>query len=254
LNTSHAGLKRILVGEGITVEVRNAQEVSLFHALELGSQMNRSVEINRERNSEFWSFQNSLICKPLLPMHISGSVSVAAYRARNPNSYIETAYLLRETIELLPEKCYVRNTHKKRWCPIESLNSRISVMEKLSRSLLGTEKIDRSGGFGFLKVNIKASTVVRFKMELERDIRGSNDTLRGGTLAEWRTRPSVERVWFEVVARVGGEKLKPLVIKEVRPFIEVDSSAWSNLMANISFTKFPSFLVPPEALTLDVKW
>ncbi|CAL5383659.1 unnamed protein product [Camellia sinensis] len=249
LNTSHTGLKRILVGEGITVEVRNAQEVSLFQALELGLQANKSVTINRER-SKYWPFQHS-ICKPLLPVHISGSVTVAAYKSQNPNSYIETAFPSKDTIELLPEKCYIRNIYKKRRCPIDSLSLRIAVVEKILRRYLGN-KIQKNRHFGFLKANIKASTVVRFKMELERDIR-SNDTL-WGTLAEWRTRPTVERVWFEVVARIEGERLKPLVIKKLRPFIEVDSSAWSNLMSNISFTKFPSVLVPPKALTLDVKW
>lgn len=249
LNRSHAGLKRILVGEGITVEVRNAQEVSLFQALELGLQVNRSG-VRVGESSYIWSFQDS-ICRPLLPMQISGSVTVVAHRTRNPNSYIETAFLLKDTIELLPEKCYARNIYKKRNCPIDSLNFRITLMEKLLKRFLGN-KTDQNTGSGFLKANIKATPVVRFKMELERDIR-SNDTSQG-TLPEWRTRPSTERVWFEVVARIEGERLKPLAIKKVRPFIEVDSSAWSNLMSNISFTKFPSALVPPEALTLDVKW
>ncbi|PSR99731.1 Nuclear receptor corepressor 2 like [Actinidia chinensis var. chinensis] len=249
LNASHIGLKRILVGEGITVELRNAQGVSLDHALELASQVNRSVAID-QHGSEFWPFQNSL-CETLLPIHISGSATVAAYRARNPDSYIETAFLLRDAIELLPEKCYLRNVYRKRRCPIDSINSRTAAIEKLLRSFLG-DKIRQNGGLGFLKANIKASTVVRFKMELERDIR-RNDTLQD-MLAEWRTRPSVERAWFEVVARIEGKRLKPLVVKKVRPFIEVDSSAWSNLMSNISFTKFPSVLVPPDALTLDVKW
>ncbi|KAG5543350.1 hypothetical protein RHGRI_016171 [Rhododendron griersonianum] len=191
------------------------------------------------------------ICRPLLPIHISGSVAVAAYRTRNPSSYIVTAFPLKDTIELLPEKCYAQNIYKKRRCPIDSLDLKITLMEKLLRSFLGN-KIDQNTTSGFLKASIKASTVVRFKMELERDIR-SNDTAQG-TLAEWRTRPSVERVWFEIVARIEGERLKPLAIKKVRPFVDVDSSAWSNLMSNMSFTKFPSVLVPPEALTLDVKW
>lgn len=242
LNSSHAGLKRILVGEGITVEVRNAQVVSLFQALELGLQLNRSDDI--------WPFQDS-ICRPLLPIHISGSVAVAAYRTRNPSSYIVTAFPLKDTIELLPEKCYAQNIYKKRRCPIDSIDLKITRLEKLLRSFLGN-KIDQNTTSGFLKASIKASTVVRFKMELERDIR-SNDTAQG-TLDEWRTRPSVERVWFEIVARIEGERLKPLAIKKVRPFVDVDSSAWSNLMSNMSFTKFPSVLVPPEALTLDVKW
>ncbi|XAR61832.1 hypothetical protein NMG60_11016356 [Bertholletia excelsa] len=249
LNTSHAGLKRILIGEGITADVRNAQEVSLFHSLELGSQLNRSFQMTRER-SEFWPFEHSS-CKPFLPVHISGSATIAAYRGRSPNAYIGTSSLSSDTIELLPEKCYVKNMHKSWGYPINSLSTRIEMMQKLLRNLLGY-KNHQNTARGFLKANIKASVVVRFKMELERDI-GSNDTLLG-TWAEWRTRPTVERVWFEVMARVETERLKPLIIRKVRPFIEVDSSAWNHLMSNISFTKFPSVLVPPEALTLDVKW
>ncbi|KAF7140049.1 hypothetical protein RHSIM_Rhsim06G0041200 [Rhododendron simsii] len=215
----HSASNKMLVGEGITVEVRNAEV--------------------------------DTICRPLLPIHISGSVAVAAYRTRNPSSCIVTAFPLKDTIELLPEKCFAQHICKKRRCPIDSLDLKITLMEKLLRSFLGN-KIDQNTTSGFLKASIKASTVVRFKMEVERDIR-SNDTAQG-TLAEWRTRPSVERVWFEIVARIEGERLKPLAIKKVRPFVDVDSSAWSNLMSNMSFTKFPSVLVPPEALTLDVKW
>lgn len=82
---------------------------------------------------------------------------------------------------------------------------------------------------------------------------GSNETPRN-VPAEWRTRPNAERSWFEVMARVEGEKLKLLMVKKVRPFVAVDSASWGNLMSNISFTKFQSALVPPAGLTLDVKW
>ena len=73
-------------------------------------------------------------------------------------------------------------------------------------------------------------------------------------MEEWRTRPTVEHVWFEVLARIERKRLKPLAVKKIKPFIGVDSSAWSNLMANMSFTKLSSVLVSPEALTLDVNW
>ncbi|XP_059635425.1 protein TUNICAMYCIN INDUCED 1 [Cornus florida] len=245
LNTSHTGLKRILVGEGITIEVRRAQEVSLLHASELGSRMNRSGVINRER-IEFWSIRRSL-CMPLLPIRISGSASVVAYKTRNPDAWIETALLSRNTIKLLPEKCYTRHYYKKRGRPIDSLALRISMVEMSLRRFL-VDKIHQKAVSGFVKAKTKASNVVRFKLELERGM-GSNDTLN-----DWRTRPTFERVWFEVLARIEAERLKPLEIKKVIPFVGADSSAWSNLMSNISFTKFPSLLVPPEALTLDVKW
>lgn len=249
LNTSHAGLKRILVGEGITIEVRGAKKVSLFYTSDLGIQANRSFTMNWE-TSDFWSFGHSL-CLPLLPVNILGSASVVAYRNQSPDAEIEFAFPSNETIELLPEKCHVRHTYKKRRCPIKSLRSRITMIERLLRSFLG-DRIRKKAVLGFVKAKIEAFTVFRFQLELERDIR-ENDTLIT-TLADWKTRPSVQHVRFDVVATIEMKGLKPLMIKKVRPFIGVDSSDWSNLMSNISFTKFPSILVPPESLTLDVKW
>lgn len=188
---------------------------------------------------------------PLLPINILGSASLVAYKTRNPNAPIEYAFPLTETIELLPEKCYIKRRYKQRGFPINSLRPRVTLLEKLMRSLLGN-RIGKNASLGFVKAKIRALTVFRFQMEIERDIK-SNDTLRT-TLADWRTRPTVETVLFEVVARIAKEGLKPLMIKKVRPFIGVDSSAWSSLMSNLSFTQIPSLLVPPEALTLDVKW
>lgn len=250
LNTSHTGLKRILVGEGITVEVNGAREVSLFHTSDLGLSVNGSVVVKKDR-SEFWPLWHSL-CKPLPPIHILGSSSLVAFRTRNRDAYIEITSLSKDMIELLPDKCYSgKHINKKRACPIDSLNLRLALLEKLLKSFLG-DRIRQNGLLGSLKAENKASTVVRFQLELERDIR-SNESFKG-ILAEWRTKPSVERVSFEVVARVEAERLKPLTVKKVRPFIEADLTSWSNLMSNISFTKFPSILVPPEAFMLDVKW
>lgn len=73
-------------------------------------------------------------------------------------------------------------------------------------------------------------------------------------MEEWRTKPSVEHVWFDVLARIENRRLMPIVVKKMKPFVGVDSYAWSNLMANMSFTKLSSVLVAPEALTLDVNW
>lgn len=247
VNTSHNGLKRILVREGITVEVRRAQEVSLIHSSGFGITGNRSVAINEK--FEFWPFWQSM-CIPLLPIQVLGAVSLVAYRTRNPDAYIETTFISKDTIELLPEKCYNSHVHKEWACPIDFLSSRIALLERVLKSFLG-DRI-RQNRSGFLKTKIKASAIIRFPLELERDIR-SNDILHS-KLAEWRTRPNVERMWFEVMARVEAERLETLSVKKVNPFIIVDSDSWSNLMSNVSFTKLRSVLVPPEALTLDVKW
>ncbi|KAK6939547.1 hypothetical protein RJ641_029078 [Dillenia turbinata] len=247
-NTSHTGLKHILVGEGITIEVRKAREVSLFHAFDFASSFNRTYLVNGR--NPYWPLGDSF-CVALPLIYISGSASLVAYRSGNSDAYIETHSLPGGTIQLLPEKCYIGYTNKKRNCPIDSLSSRIALLEKLLKGLLG-DRILQKKSLGFIKAKIKALGVVHFRIELERDV-GSNDTIRH-TLAEWRTQPTVERVWFEVVAKLDEGTLKPLSCQRVRPFIIEDSATWSNLMSNISFTKFPSVLVPPEALTLDVKW
>ncbi|XP_076883260.1 protein TUNICAMYCIN INDUCED 1-like [Bidens hawaiensis] len=243
-NTSHTGLKRILIGEGIIVEVKNAYEVSLSQASIIGQQTN--VIAHQEQCNHLW-FSSCLMCMPLLPIRISGSASVVAYKTQNPGAYIASNVLSEDVIELLPDKCYSRQTYKPQQCPIESLRSWIRVGEKVLKLFL-SDKVNNAK----VKAKIDASTVFRFQLELERIIR-SNDT-RWATMAEWRTRPTFERVSFEVLAILEMKRLKPLTFRKIKPFVGRDSSDWNNLMSNISFTKLSSVLVAPEALTLDVNW
>ncbi|KAK4274730.1 hypothetical protein QN277_017913 [Acacia crassicarpa] len=249
MNISYTGLKHILVGEGITLEVRGAQEVSLFHSSDLDLQTNGSTLFN-QGTSGFWPLMQS-VCMSLIPIRILGSASLVAYRSRNPDVYIENTYISGDTIELLPEKCYHGPVYRKRACPINSFRLRLSMLEKVLRSLLG-RKVLQNQVSGLVKANVKTSSNIRFTIELERVV-GSNITVNG-TLPKWRTRPGVERDWFQIWARVEAGTLKPLMIKKSKPFIESDSVSWGNLMSNMSFTKLRSVLVPPEALTLDVKW
>ncbi|KAK7321717.1 hypothetical protein VNO77_32604 [Canavalia gladiata] len=249
MNVSYAGLKHILVGEGVTIEVRSAQEISLFYSSDLDLQVNGSTMCNKQRR-EIWPFQQST-CVPLIPIRILGSASLVAYRARNRYANIATTLISEDTIELLPEKCYYGHMFRKPACPVDSLSLRLGTLEKILRNLL-SRKILQDQFFGLIRANIKASVVVKFPLELERDI-GNNVTLNR-TFPDWRTRPSVERVWFEILARVEENRLKPLSIKKMKPFIESDSISWANLMSNMSYTKLRPVLLPPEALTLDVKW
>lgn len=249
LNISHSGLKRLIVGEGITVFVEGAREISLSHISDFGLPYNRSTEI-KERRNHYWPFRHSS-CVPLPPIQILGSSSLLAYKTRNPSANIKTTFLSRDMIELLPEKCFSGTSTKRRAWPINALSKRLDLLEKVMKRLTGGKPL-QNGISSYLKVKISTSTLVRFVLELERDIR--DDDAFWGTLAEWRTKPTIEQIQYEVVARVEGERLMPLVIKKVRPFIAADSAAWSALMSNISFTKFPSEVGFPEALTLDVKW
>ncbi|KAG5613183.1 hypothetical protein H5410_024464 [Solanum commersonii] len=249
LNSSYTGLKKILVGEGITVEVKGADEISMFNISDLLKLVNGSI-LTKSGSGQF-RYVSQSSCLPLLPVHVRGPASVLAYITRNPCLRIETASVSKRSIKLLSEKCYTRHIYRKWSLYNDFLSQKITLLEKILRKFLGgkTSEIAR---FNLIKVKVKDLTLFRFQLELERGIQ-NNDTY-WTTLGEWRTRPAVEHSWFEVTARFEAEILKPRLIKKVRPFIEVESSSWSNLMSNMSLTKISSFLVPPEPLTLDVRW
>lgn len=237
------------MGEGITVEVKGAQELSLFHTFDHSFIVNGSFKISKWKTG-FCSFWQSL-CMPLLPIHVIGSASLIAYRTGNYDSPVETKFLSEGTIELLPAKCYSNNEYKNNVRLNHSLSLKINMLGKSLRSFL-SNRMGRNWVSGSLRANAKASIIICFQLEIEKNV-GINETFHD-VLEDWRTTPTVERVLFEVRARIEAEKLRLLMVKKVRPFIAVDSVSWSNLMSNISFTKFPSILVPPESLTLGVKW
>lgn len=250
LNNSFPGVKRILVGQGISVEVKGAEEISLSHSTDLHKTVNGSASTRALRNDfGYWPS----LCVAWLPIRVVGSATVVAYRTRNPEARIETVFSSDQTVKLLPEKCYDSRIYQKwdRVLPINFLSTRIALLERVLQTFLG-RRMNQNASSGSVKVKIIATSIFRFQLELERDIHRNDTYWR--TLADWRTKPTVERVWFEVVGRLEGQDLKPVTIKKIRPFSEVESKAWSSLMSNVSFTKFPSVLVPQEALTLDVKW
>ncbi|KZV52999.1 hypothetical protein F511_32318 [Dorcoceras hygrometricum] len=246
-NTSHSGLRRILVGEGISLEVKGAEEISIFHP-SYHNQLLYGRFSYRKRNGVESIWADS--CSALPTILIMGSASVVAFRDQQPSALIKAVFSSTDAIKLLPNKCYIRPNYEKLRHRSRSLSIRIAFVERILRSFFDL-KSNPYSSLGSLKARIRASVIIRFHLDLERRIR-SNDTY-WKTLADWRTRPTVERALYDVEARMEGEDLKPMVIKRIRPFIDVDASAWNSLLSNLSFTKLPSMLVSPEALTLGVK-
>lgn len=191
------------------------------------------------------------MCDARLPIHILGSATVVAYRTQRPTSRIRASFSSHDAVNLVPEKCYIWPIHKRPNHPYKFLQSRMTFMEKVVKIFL-KERGKSYSPLGSLKTRIQVSHIFHYQLQLERDIR-RNDT-RWGTLADWRTKPTIEHSLFDVLARIEDGILKPLIIKKVRPLIVTDSLAWSSLLSNISFTKFPSILDPSEPLTLDIKW
>ncbi|KAJ0963401.1 hypothetical protein J5N97_028523 [Dioscorea zingiberensis] len=251
-NMTHKALRRVLVGDGITIRLEGAQEVSLVHPCSILLSLNGSLTIHSEAKHPFWPLGYTS-CSPLLSIQVVGSASLHAFRTHNPKVSVKAAFRSHDTVELLPDKCYNHeNLEHVATFSIKSLSSRLVLVEKVLRNFLGSEIFQRRSA-RILKVKVIALMLVKFQFELERDI--TENDKKWQKVEEWRTKPTAERQRFEVVARVEGKRLKPLTIKKLkRPLIAFDSMSWSNLMSNISFTELSSFVVPPEALTLDVKW
>lgn len=246
MNRTHTGFKRILVSEGITVEVRKARAVSAFQASELGSTTNRSRNTVIDKG-DFWPISHS-ICRALVQIQVSCSATFIAYTASNPDGLVESNRISKETIELLADKCYDGGVHRKKRFPVDSLSWGFSKLENFLKYLAKST----DGLVAFIRGKNSAVIWIRFQVEIEGES-GSNVSREEDF--GWRTRPEVERVWFDVLASVEQDGLLKLVgAKKIKsPFI-ADTVLWSNYLSNTSLTKFPSLLVPSEALTLDIKW
>ncbi|KAH0458899.1 hypothetical protein IEQ34_011713 [Dendrobium chrysotoxum] len=253
LNITHQGLRRVLVGKGITIEVYSSDEVSLFYPYDIGFLLNERSSKQKQSRGQFWPLGLSS-CAPLVSVRVVGPASLVAYMVPDEKAYVETSVPAPYTIELLPNKCFSNELYEQvQSVASHTLSSKWAVMERLLNRFLGKTVLhDRSSRL--LKTKITSSKLLKFRVEVERNITENDRTWK--EVAKWRTRPTVERSWFEIVGRFeGGRDLKPVVARMLsRPLMIVESAAWSHLMSNISFTEFPSIVVPPEALTLDIKW
>ncbi|EPS59742.1 hypothetical protein M569_15063, partial [Genlisea aurea] len=231
MNKTHSKLQKISVGQGIAVVVKGADAISGFYP------------------SHHPATLICGICRATPRIHINGSASVSAYTSTRPTSPIIRTQISSSTdaITLLPDKCY--DDDKTTSLLRGSFGSKFALLKRVLSTFLDDTAATLRGPP--IKASARASTVYRFRLELERDVR-KNDAY-WTAFGEWRTRPSVERAWFEVAARVEDGELKPAAVKRVvglGPVIDADRYS-SGLVSNVSFTKFPSLLVAPEALTLE---
>ncbi|XP_031482984.1 uncharacterized protein LOC116252687 [Nymphaea colorata] len=251
MNTTLTGFKRVLVGEGITLSVKNAQQVSIVDPFNFGMPFNRSSFSSNDKSSWLRYFGHYTSCTPLLHIQIEGPSSVFAYRNSNSKGYIQTEVLSQDMVRLDSEKCYTGQRSGGLGHSTRILDSRLVLLDKLLRSFLGV-RLHHEGGFRVLKAKIAASTLVKFQLELEKEVDSGDKILE--SMPTWITRPTRRRFWFDVLARVEGGELRPVIIKKVRPFIVVESVAWSSLLSNASFGRFSPAKVSPEPFTLNLKW
>ena len=224
------------MGRGIRIIVKGAGGISLSSS-------------SASEMKTFW-FGDPSICFPMLSISITGPASLSAYKNHDQNSYIETSLQSPESLELLPDKCYHGSLEKDLIYPgIFSVLSQMNMPESLLSIVLG------DGGMvsGPVKARLMAYTLVRFKVEVEREIR--DDDRVWSEAPKWKSRPGVERYWFEVLSRAGaGTALQPVFHRRLRSPVISDSVLLGSLLPNVSFTRLHYLVRSPEVFTLDVKW
>ncbi|XP_015690323.1 uncharacterized protein LOC102700979 [Oryza brachyantha] len=250
-NATYAGLKRLHVAAGVALKVVGARKVSFTHPHSIGLLTNGSLSSNNDL-SRIWPLSYAT-CAPILQVSVVGSVLVVVNESSLLGAQVKTLLRSHGTMELLPEKCGVNVPNRLiSACVFCSISSRLPRLDKILKTWFSKKNEDNKS-MRFIQAKVTSIPLIKFRLELERDITEEDGLWEN--ISEWKTVPMVQRVTLDVVARVEEGRLKAMSVKKVkRPFPIVDASSWSSLTSNISFTKFMSFVLPPEPLTLDVKW
>ncbi|KAL6637924.1 hypothetical protein ACP70R_025496 [Stipagrostis hirtigluma subsp. patula] len=251
-NATYTRLRRIIVADGIALHVIGAQKVSLTHPHSIGLLANGSLLSSNNDLSRIWPLSYST-CAPLLQVSVVGSVVIAVHQRRASGGRVKTLLRSHDTMELLSDKCQVNISSRLiSACLFCSISPRLIRLEKILKTWFSQR--NQNSSMHFIEAKVTSIPLVKFRLELERDI--MEEDVIWENISEWKTKPMVQRVTLDVIARVEeDERLKAISVKKVRkPFSVVDTTSWGSLTSNVSFTKFTSFVLPPEPLTLDVKW
>ncbi|XP_031482324.1 uncharacterized protein LOC116252300 [Nymphaea colorata] len=138
--------------------------------------------------------------------------------------------------------------------PLSSLNAsnrKLAAIEEILKSAVLAGKASGSPASSVRLTHAETSVQTFMKIEfgLERKLNQTDEALWEG-FPEWRTKPSVVRLYFEVMARLEGEKLTPEMVKRVQPFVIADSASHSALFGNFTTTSAPLVMFPPSVFTL----
>ncbi|MCO5613367.1 hypothetical protein L7F22_067643 [Adiantum nelumboides] len=257
-NDVEAGvLKKVLLADGAVVTVEGAREISLARPLQL------PLPLPGISNDEE---------KPLLSLKIVGPTSLVASSAKDSETSrnkLKVKRLSPGAIELLSSQQqedggltdFVQNSLsvlsgvQEPWLwPLTSLNgsdARLLNLEKLLLSAMGPSAY-RKGSFKLLRAKVSAATFVRVEFQLEKKLSDINFT--PDFWPEWRTKPKTERMQFEVLAKIEGQKLLPVKVQAMQPYLNVDTTTWRVLHGNVSHSKVPRIFLPPSSMTLNPNW
>lgn len=253
LNAAYTGLRRVLVGAGIALKITGAQKVQFSHPHSIGLLANGSLLASHKGLSQILPLSRST-CAPILHVSVLGSVIMVAHEIDVSGGAMRPSLSSHDTMELLSDKFEVDMSDRLiSACVFCAISPRLPKLEKLLKTWF-SKRNEFNRSMNFIEAKVSSIPLVKFRLELERDITEEDGIWED--VPEWKTLPVVQRVMLDIIARVEEEgRLKAMSVKKVRkPFPIVDATSWSSLTSNVSFTDFMSFVLPPDPLSLDVKW
>ena len=232
--------------------------MTLAHPVELSLPINRTSLLQSLATSKV-SYGESRIHtlgqedNALLSIHIIGSAIVASITGLN---------LSLDTSQVNPEPSFLNLLYKG---DHEVSSSTLEMLDKASAwpspllnisdpSLLLVENImeDTSNYVNsctILHAKVTASTFVRFEFEIERTL--DKEDFDPALWPDWRTRPSVKRYSYQVIARIKDNSLIPMSVKSLKYYENIESNNWLDVSSNVSYAGFSGYFVPSSPMTLD---
>ncbi|KAH9309114.1 hypothetical protein KI387_037025, partial [Taxus chinensis] len=215
-------LKKVMLADGAMVTVKGARELSLRQPIQLplpfsstnedGNPVSNLIELAMELKRT-----SSDQGKPL-SLRIVGPSSLAASSIKEPDSTenkLKVKKLAPGSIELRSPQEQETSTQvsfeaatdlispNDMWLwPLPSLNGsdpKLRGIEELLKSILAP-LAQKNGSIKLLKAQAAAATFVKVQFELEKKV--GEGTLNPEDWLEWRTKPSVVRLQFELIGKV----------------------------------------------------
>ncbi|CAM6094301.1 unnamed protein product [Calypogeia fissa] len=259
-------LKRILIADGASVTVEGAREVSLTRPLKLPLPLLRSSD-NDDLASTLLNLASRLRLasssedKPL-SMRIVGPSTLIASSVENPETTkagLKVRRISPSAVELVSREIFPVEPQDSSlsvpWLwPLASLNGSSPMLIDLERALFAFlgPKAYKQGSVTLLNAKAKVASFVKISFQLESPV--TNETTNMEGWPEWSPKPSVERMQFELLAKVEDGKLRPMTVNQV-PYggLPTVSVSWGEMTGNQTVNGSP-FLGLIDPMSLDYNW
>ncbi|XP_076907970.1 protein TUNICAMYCIN INDUCED 1-like [Bidens hawaiensis] len=228
-------VRKVIIAEGAVVTVKGAKSVSLLTPIKVELPLTKPQDGFASRMLNLADHLRHAARTQGHPLSLS-IVGPTSLTSPTPSPSADK-----------PELNLLVNGSNTFW-PIKSLNGsnkHLIGFDKLLSSIFGP-KANEDGSFKLLKADVSAQTFVKIGFQVERSL-GNGPELAG--YPKWRTKPTITRKYFEVLAKVDGDKFVPEQVIQVEPVRLKDTMAPNVITGNVTSSKAFT-MTPPKLFTL----